>query len=366
MIHVRVHLDRGDFALDVDVQTRSRVTGLFGASGAGKSALISLIAGLERPSHGTIVVDGDVLFDSVGAHSRRPVDVPACRRCIGVVFQEHRLFPHLSVKSNLMYGRAKRLRGDSEAGMIIDLLELGPLLGRRATQLSGGEGQRVALGRAVLSRPRLLLLDEPLASLDARLKQQIIPYLQRLRDVTTVPMIYVSHDLGEILQLTDHLLILDRGRMVGHGRFTDLVHDDAALAVVHERGLRNVLAARVLQHIPGDGVSVVQIGKTTDPGRRLIVPRIEAGEGQTVMLSIQPWDVALAAESVHAVSIQNQIPGTVTRATMHERSAIVEVDAGESLIVEVSKRSAAALKIAAGQPIVCLIKANAIRQINRP
>lgn len=316
---------------------------------------------MERPGRGTIAVDGEVLFDSAG---RPPIDEPAHRRRIGVVFQEHRLFPHLPVRGNLLYGRARRLRHDGEVRRIIDLLELGPLLGRRVTEISGGERQRVALGRAVLSQPRLLLLDEPLASLDVRLKQQIIPYLQRVRDASNVPIIYVSHDLGEVLQLTDHVVILDRGRMVDHGRYTDLVHEDAVLAVVHDRGMRNVLTARLVRHEPDDGVSIVQIGTAADPRRQLIVPRLDAPEGESVMLAIQPWEVALAAEAVHPVSIQNQVTGVVTRATLHERSAIVEVDIGAPLVVEVSKRSAAALKIAAGQPIVCLIKSNAIRRID--
>lgn len=363
MIQVTVQLDRGEFALNVDVATSGRVTGLFGASGAGKSTLIALIAGLQRPDRGRIVVDGGVLFERADAHRRASIDMPAHRRRIGVVFQEHRLFPHMNVRSNLLFGCPRHRRADPEVRNLIELLELGSLLDRRATEISGGERQRVALGRAVLSRPRLLLLDEPLASLDARLKQQIIPYLQRVRDALAVPMIYVSHDLGEILQLTDHLLILDRGRVVGHGRYSDLVHEDAVLSVVHDRGMRNVIRARLVRHEPADGVSVVQIGTPADSRRQLLVPRLDTPVGESVTLEIQPWEIALASQAVHPVSIQNQIAGVVTRSTIHERRAIVEVDIGAPLIVEISRRSAAALQVEPGKPIVCLIKSNAIRPI---
>ncbi len=359
MIQANVHLGRGGFSLDVDLDIDSHITGLFGPSGAGKSTLINLIAGLDRPDHGRIELDAETLFDGTLS-----IDVPPHRRGVGVVFQEHRLFPHLSVKANLLYGRPRDERQrTNEFRQVIDLLELGGLLRRRISQISGGERQRVALGRALVSQPRLLLLDEPLASLDQRLKQQIIPYLQRVRDVYATPMLYVSHDLTEILQLTDRLIVLEQGRVVGQGRYVDLVHDAAVIEVVHDRGMRNVLTASVVQHKPTDGVSVLQLGNTNDPSRRLIIPLCAGPPGIDVTITIYPWDIALASEPVHNVSIQNQIRGTVTRCTLLERSAMVEVDVGAPLIVEVSRRSAQALNLAEGRPIMCLIKSNAIRHI---
>lgn len=361
MIRVWVSLDRRDFALNVEFEADSHVIGVFGPSGAGKSTLINLIAGLQRPDRGSIVIGGETLFDSM-----RGIDVPTHRRRIGVVFQEHRLFPHLSVRSNLLYGRPRQSsRSDGEFRHIVELLEIGALLDRRVTELSGGERQRVAVGRALISQPRMLLLDEPLASLDQRLKQQIMPYLQRVRDASSVPMLYVSHDLTEILQLTDRLIVLERGALVAHGRYTDLVHEDAVLAVVHDRGMGNVVSAHVVRHEPHEGISVLRIGSQDEPSGQLVVPLCDAPPGASVMISVQPWDIALSNNAIHAVSIQNQIRGTVTRCTLHERSAIVQVDIGTPLIVEISRRSAAALAIAVNQPIVCLIKSNAIRMIVR-
>ncbi|MCH6551237.1 MAG: molybdenum ABC transporter ATP-binding protein [Planctomycetes bacterium] len=359
MIRADVQLDRGDFSLKVEFQAEGGVTGVFGPSGAGKTTLINLIAGLERPDSGSISLNGRTLFDR-----EANLDVPAHRRRIGVVFQEHRLFPHYLVKGNLLYGAP---RDRDEFSRIVDLLELGPLLERRVRHLSGGERQRVALGRALLSDPQLLLLDEPLASLDQRLRQQIIPYLRRVRDVLAVPMLYVSHDLTEILQLTDRLLVLERGRSVGHGRWGDVVHEDAVLSVVHDRGMKNVLVARVLAHRPDDGVSVLEICPAPEAtGRapsRLIAPLSSAAPGASVMVSILPWDVALATEPVEGVSIQNQIRGTVRRCTTHERSMLLDVDIGAPLLVEISRPSAASLNIKPDQPIVCLIKSHAIRYV---
>ena len=364
MIHASLQLARREFSFAVDFQSDSPVTGVFGPSGAGKTTLVHLIAGLERPDHGMISVNGHTLFDT-----NRKMNVPTHRRRLGVVFQEHRLFPHLSVKGNLLYGCTLPAHGGlrtREFTSIVDLLELGPLLERRVTEISGGERQRVALGRAVLSQPRLLLLDEPLASLDVRLKQQIIPYLRRVRDVLAIPMLYVSHDLTELLQLTDRLLVLEQGRVAGYGRYADLVHDQLVLSVVHDRGMNNVLNARVRSHGPTDGVSVLELGDKAQPAHasELIAPLAPAAPGARVTVSIQPWDIALATQPVREVSIQNQFRGSVVRVSAHDRSMLVEIDIGAHLIVEISRRSAAALNITPGQPIICLIKSHAIRYVS--
>jgi molybdate transport system ATP-binding protein len=210
MLSVDAEKKLGDFSLAARFEAPSGATALFGPSGAGKTSLVNMIAGLITPDRGRIVLDDTVLFDSATG-----VNVPAHRRRIGYVFQEGRLFPHMTVARNLDYGR--RMSGlaidAAEADRIIGLLDIRPLLDRRPGKLSGGERQRVAVGRALLMRPRLLLLDEPLASLDARRKAEILPYLERLRDEAGVPMVYVSHNPAEIRRIASAIVWLEEGRV---------------------------------------------------------------------------------------------------------------------------------------------------------
>ncbi|MBB5053134.1 molybdate transport system ATP-binding protein [Afipia massiliensis] len=221
MLSVDVEKKLGDFELAISFTSDGLVTGLFGNSGAGKTSIVNMIAGLTKPDRGRISLGGDVLDDSAsGLH------VPPHRRRIGYVFQDARLFPHLSVQQNLDYGRRmNRLGHDAAAEKhTIDLLDIGHLLDRRPAQLSGGERQRVALGRALLAKPRLLLLDEPLGSLDEERKAEILPYFIRLRDDASVPMVFVSHDAGEMRRLATNVVILKRGKVVASGGVEVLPH----------------------------------------------------------------------------------------------------------------------------------------------
>jgi molybdate transport system ATP-binding protein len=214
MLRVDVAKQLGEFSLQASFASEGRVTGLFGASGAGKTSLINMVAGLLRPDRGSIAIDDETLDDiAAGVH------IPAHRRRVGYVFQDARLFPHLDVRQNLDYGRRmNRLAEDPAArARVTELLDIGSLLDRRPGQLSGGERQRVALGRALLAKPRLLLLDEPLGSLDEERKVEILPYLVRLRDEAGVPMVYVSHDAPEMRQLATQVVMLKRGRVNAFG-----------------------------------------------------------------------------------------------------------------------------------------------------
>jgi molybdate transport system ATP-binding protein len=214
MLRVDVTKQLGEFSLQASFASEGRVTGLFGASGAGKTSLINMIAGLLRPDRGSIAIDDETLDDTTAN-----LHVAAHRRRIGYVFQDARLFPHLDVRQNLDYGRRMNRLGDDPAqrARVTDLLDIGSLLDRRPGQLSGGERQRVALGRALLAQPRLLLLDEPLGSLDEERKVEILPYLVRLRDEANVPMVYVSHDAGEMRQLATSIVMLRHGRVIAFG-----------------------------------------------------------------------------------------------------------------------------------------------------
>jgi molybdate transport system ATP-binding protein len=214
MLRVDVSKQLGEFSIEAAFTSEGRVTGLFGASGAGKTSLINMIAGLLKPDRGTIAIDNETLDDTA-----RRVHVPPHRRRIGYVFQDARLFPHLDVSQNLDYGRRMNglKRDPASEARITDLLDIGGLKDRRPGQLSGGERQRVALGRALLSKPRLLLLDEPLGSLDEGRKVEILPYLVRLRDEAGIPMVYVSHDAAELRQLATQIVMLRQGRVTALG-----------------------------------------------------------------------------------------------------------------------------------------------------
>ena len=225
MLAVDAEKRLGDFALAAKFETAVGATALFGPSGAGKTSIANLVAGLLTPDRGRITLDGAVLFDGAAR-----IDVPPHRRRIGYVFQEGRLFPHMSVRRNLDYGRwmSGLARDDAEAGRIVAMLDIGHLLDRRPGKLSGGERQRVAIGRALLMRPRLLVLDEPLASLDAGRKHEILPYLLRLRDDAKVPMLYVSHNAPEIERIATQVVRIDAGRIVAQGGLELLAASDSA------------------------------------------------------------------------------------------------------------------------------------------
>ncbi|MGO4711941.1 molybdenum ABC transporter ATP-binding protein [Bradyrhizobium sp. 2TAF24] len=214
MLRVDVFKRLGEVAIEAAFESKGSVTGLFGTSGAGKTSLVNMIAGLLRPDRGSVSINGDVMDDTA-----KGIHVPPHRRHIGYVFQDARLFPHISVRSNIDYGRRMNgLAHDPGAERhVVDLLGIEALLDRRSGGLSGGERQRVAIARALLAKPKLLLLDEPLGSLDAERKAEILPYLVKLRDEAGVPMVYVSHDVGELRVLASHVVVLKRGRVAATG-----------------------------------------------------------------------------------------------------------------------------------------------------
>lgn len=223
MIDIDLKRAQGQFTVHAKCVITEPVVGLFGASGAGKSTLLGMMAGLVAPNSGHLIIDGECLFNS-----KQGINVPIHQRRMGMVFQESRLFPHLNVRDNLIYGFNLLPPANRRLTLmpIVDLLEIGALLTQKPHQLSGGEKQRVALGRALLMSPRLLLLDEPLASLDARLKQQILPFLQRVRDEINIPMIYVSHAISEILTLTTEVVMIDQGKLSACGNYHEMAHQN--------------------------------------------------------------------------------------------------------------------------------------------
>ena len=300
---VDIHHRLGGFTLQAQFKCQPGITALFGRSGTGKTTLINLIAGLLRPQQGRIGIDGRVLVDT-----EQRVFVAPHRRRIGYVFQEARLFPHLNVRHNLLYGRFfARHRADRIAfDHVVDLLGIAPLLPRRPANLSGGEKQRVAIARALLSRPDLLLMDEPLASLDAARKEEILPYLEKLRDEWRLPIVYVSHAIPEVTRLADSVVLLSDGKVQAVGSVAELSGrlDLFPLTGRYEAGA--VLDAQVARHDEAYGLTVLHCA-----AGEILVPRQPRAIGERLRVRIRARDVTLSLERPQQSSALNIFPGTI-------------------------------------------------------
>jgi molybdate transport system ATP-binding protein len=353
MLAIRLTRRLSDFTLDVDVSCPYPVTAVFGPSGAGKSTLLNLVSGLLRPDAGEIALDGEILFSS-----EKGIDLPPERRRIGYVFQDDLLFPHLTVSENLRYGRdlLPPQRRRFEMDRIVELLEIGPLLPRRPAQLSGGERQRIALGRALLASPRLLLMDEPLASLDQGLKDRIIPYLRHIRSDLKIPILYVSHSVAEILELTGQVIVLRQGRVVAHGDFFHVAHRADVLPLLEAHGFENVLQVDVIGGDPKRGVTVVRHG-----GQELKIPYCDRPAGKRIFVGIRADDVILCRERPSGLSVRNALMGKVMEVSEVAGRGLVYVDVGRRMAVKVTPEAIAELRLKAGDPVFCLIKTSAIR-----
>ncbi|QSA96783.1 molybdenum ABC transporter ATP-binding protein [Methylococcus sp. EFPC2] len=352
MLTCDVALRRDRFALEARIECDEGVTGLLGRSGSGKSTLLGIIAGLIRPQEGKVVLDGDVLFDGA-----RGVFIPAHRRRVGLVFQDSQLFPQYSVRGNLLYGHA-RLRQDEirfRFDDIVDMLAIGHLLDAHPRQISGGEKQRVALGRSLLASPRLLLLDEPLASLDGQLKEQILPFLERIKRELGLPMIYVSHSLPEVLYLTDRLAFMAEGRITASGNLRELLATAPGNRLAGLGG-DNVLAVAIEAHDAEGGCTVGVFA-----GHHLLLPlRPALGVGATAYVSVHRGEVTLASRKVEGVSIQNQLAGRVVGIENRGGAVHVQIDAGTPLWAEITPRAWQELNLHEGDWAYCLIKTRSI------
>jgi len=355
MIDVTVRKQLGAFVLDADFRAPGRgITALFGRSGAGKTTIINLVAGILAPDAGRIAIGADVFFDAATR-----VALPPNERRVGFVFQDARLFPHLSVERNLRYGLRRTRTTDSPIAFdtVVDVLGVGQLLPRLPHTLSGGERQRVALGRAMLAQPRLLLLDEPLASLDAPRKAEILPYIERLRDEFRLPMIYVSHSLDEVIRLADHLLVVSDGRIAASGPLVDVVSrlDLQPLLGRFEAG--SVVDCTVASHDGHYLLTTLQF----DSGR-LRVPLVDRPVGAAIRVRLRARDISVAVSEPRDLSISNALAGTIS--AFAERDGVfvdVTISVGATTIrALVSRESRDRLGLAVGQSVWALIKTVAL------
>ncbi|WP_254796785.1 molybdenum ABC transporter ATP-binding protein [Sulfitobacter albidus] len=344
------------FTLDLALEAGPGVTALFGRSGAGKSTVVKAVAGLLRPDRGLLQIGGETLMDTAaGLH------VPPHKRRFGTVFQDARLFPHLTVAQNLDFG-TRYARGPVVArDDVVDLLGIAELMARLPHHLSGGERQRVALGRALLSGPRMLLMDEPLASLDAPRRAEILPYLERLRDGPLgLPILYVSHAIEEIARLADRLVLMEAGRITAQGALRDVLADPAAVPLLGVREAGAVLTATVQAH-DADGLSMLRIDAGT-----LTLPGVAAPVGARVRLRIKAQDVMLARHRPEGISALNVLPVTITgiRRGDGPGAAVVLAAGNDTLLARVTGRAVTEMGLAKGQSCFAILKSTAMDPVS--
>ncbi|MEM8555969.1 MAG: molybdenum ABC transporter ATP-binding protein [Pseudomonadota bacterium] len=342
-----------DLRLDVAFEAPDGLTALVGPSGAGKTSVVQTVAGLMQPDSGRVAVDDWVLLNTETGQA-----LPPHRRELGYIFQEGRLFPHLTVRQNLGYSQQVRCRGrvdHKELHRIADLLGITTLLDRRPGNLSGGEKQRVGIGRALLAKPRILLADEPLAALDEARKAEILPYFERLRDEVSVPILYVSHVPAEVARLATSVVVMDQGRVVRQGPAQDVL-SDPMVTPSGARGAGAVVSAQVQHHHP-DGITELSAG-----GVPLFLPKVSATVGQTLRVRVGAQEVILSRDRPQGLSALNIIPGTVETIRTGEGPGMLvslATPAGP-LLARVTRRSATELDLRPGTQCHAIIKSVAI------
>jgi molybdate transport system ATP-binding protein len=371
MFSIRAKKHRDGFTLDVDIEVAAPgVVALFGRSGCGKTTLVNIIAGLLRADEAHVEIDG-VVLEGAGKY------LSTEQRRIGYVFQDARLFPHLDVLSNLRYGekRARRFIPHPDnlrispppqmigpritLDMVAPMLALEPLLSRRIQQLSGGERQRVALGRALLSQPRLLLLDEPLASLDAARREEVLPYLEKLRDELAIPIIYVSHQFEEVLRLATHVVLMERGKVLSQGSLDDLSLHPELRAIVGADAVGAVLRGAVESVDGGTGLASIRIGSNS-----LRISSRAARVGAAVRVQLLARDIILATSRPENLSVRNVLTGTVVRLVADDDDTdLVYVDIGDGACVlsRVTRAASISLGLRPGMAVWVLVKTVSIR-----
>lgn len=353
---LRCRIPLAHFELDIDVSFNARVTAIFGPSGSGKTTLLDAIAGLRDIAAGEIEVDGVTLFSSVKAVSR-----PARQRGIGYVPQEGALFPHLSVRKNILFGAEReateRVTHDISFGHVVQVLEIGKLLNRPVIDLSGGEAQRVALARAILSRPRLLLLDEPLAALDIGLKERILPYLGLVRDEFAIPMIYVTHNLTEVLTLADWVLMIQQGKLIAQGVPNQTLRSGSILFQLPDEQFENVFTVSFVDTDREAGTARVRLAAGTE----LLIPFLTRPAKENFQIRVSADDILVATEKPNSISAGNILPGTVNKIESLDGDVMLTVFAGEEFFVRLTSSAVRRLALKENTPVYLIIKTRSFR-----
>ena len=355
---LRCRIPLAHFDLDVDVAFDARVASIFGPSGSGKTTLLDAIAGLRDITTGEIEIDGNTLFSSA-----RGINRPPRERGIGYVPQEGALFPHLSVRKNILFGagRSADISRSKSISMehVLSVLEIGSLLDRPVTKLSGGEAQRVALARAILSQPRLLLLDEPLASLDIGLKEKILPHLAHVRDEFKIPMIYVTHNLTEVLTLADWVLMIRQGRLVTQGVPKEALRSMHAIMQLPEEQFENVFTVTFVESDPEAGRTKVRL----QAGQELFIPYLTRPGNPVIQIRISADDILVAIKRPEGISAGNVLPGIVRRIDAIDGQAMVTVAAGDEFYARLTASAVKRLGLHEETSVFLIMKTRSFRSL---
>jgi molybdate transport system ATP-binding protein len=356
MLEIDVSKQRGAFSAKVQFTSATPgVTALFGRSGCGKTTLVNIVAGLLDADQGRVALDAAVLLDT-----EQHIDVPPERRRMGYVFQDARLFPHLKVAANLRYAQKRAVSPlFVTLDRVADLLHLGPLMDRRTHALSGGERQRVAIGRALLSQPALLLLDEPLASLDASRREEVLPYLESLRDQLSIPMVYVSHNFDEVLRLATHLVLMESGRTTAQGSLGEMSLNPAIRAIIGPDAVGAIIDGTVLGVDPSSGLTRVQVGQG-----ELKINYDRAAPGSKMRVQLLARDLIVATHPAQQLSVRNSLEGVVKSISEDvDDSNLIAIDIGGGTLImaRITRAATRELHLAPGLRVWALVKTASLR-----
>ena len=340
------------FSLDIDCILKEKVTAFLGASGSGKTTLLNCISGTLSPDQGEIVFQDRKFFSS-----KMRINLPPEQRRIGYVFQEGHLFPHINVAGNIRYGQSRRKRKQQEnVSEIIEILEIGDLLKRYPKQLSGGQRQRVAIARSLAMEPTILLMDEPLASLDSGLKNRIIPYLYEIKERFEMPILYVTHTISEAMALSDEAYVLSDGKITANGQPHQLLTSPSAMPIANMTGVENIFSLPVSKSDKEKGITELQIGKQT-----LKIPYIDMSIGESVPVGIRAEDIIVSLESNLPISARNSLKGSIDRIEkVGDMTILFILVEGFHLSVKITNSAREQLNLSQNTNVYCVIKANAI------